>query len=88
MGGIFNVTMDFAQGEFDYNPFITDVGALGVMFSGEYQVLLKSNLEVIDIYDRFSAFDSKSPYTGSFPRQTHDPSVKRTFHDVRSAFIF
>ncbi|KAF4610841.1 hypothetical protein D9613_007183 [Agrocybe pediades] len=31
--GTFNVTKDYAQGELEYNPFITDVGSLGVLFS-------------------------------------------------------
>ncbi|KAF9560145.1 hypothetical protein CPC08DRAFT_494024 [Agrocybe pediades] len=35
--GTFNVTKDYARGELEYNPFITDVGALGVMFSNYFQ---------------------------------------------------
>lgn len=36
--GTFNYTMDTAQGEFDYNPFVLDVGILGVRFCSDYQV--------------------------------------------------
>ena len=35
--GTFNTTMDTAQGEFDFNPFVLDVGALGVEFCDHYQ---------------------------------------------------
>ncbi|PPR07269.1 hypothetical protein CVT26_012429 [Gymnopilus dilepis] len=37
--GTFNTTMDTAQGEFDFNPFVLDVGALGVEFCTEFQHL-------------------------------------------------
>ncbi|KAF9560146.1 hypothetical protein CPC08DRAFT_665819 [Agrocybe pediades] len=38
--GTFNVTMDYAQGELEYNPFIRDVGALGVTFSHYFQHMI------------------------------------------------
>ncbi|KAF9536586.1 hypothetical protein CPC08DRAFT_677014 [Agrocybe pediades] len=35
--GTFNLTKDYAQGELEYNPFITEVGNLGVLFSTYFQ---------------------------------------------------
>lgn len=36
--GSFNLVMDVAQGEFDYNPFVFDVGVLGTVFCRFTQV--------------------------------------------------
>lgn len=36
--GSFNLVKDVSQGEFDYNPFIFDVGVLGVVFCKFTQV--------------------------------------------------
>ncbi|KAF9563628.1 hypothetical protein CPC08DRAFT_632647, partial [Agrocybe pediades] len=38
--GTFNVTEDYAQGELEYNPFITDVGSLGVTFSDYFHHMI------------------------------------------------
>ncbi|KAH9480222.1 hypothetical protein JR316_0006820 [Psilocybe cubensis] len=36
--GTYNVVSDTAQGEYDFNPFIFDVGALGVIFCRRFQL--------------------------------------------------
>ncbi|PPR07278.1 hypothetical protein CVT26_012438 [Gymnopilus dilepis] len=36
--GTFNWTMDTAQGEFDFNPFVLDVGTMGVVFCTKFQI--------------------------------------------------
>lgn len=38
--GSFNLTMDTAQGEFDFNPFVLDVGTMGAEFCTMWQVRL------------------------------------------------
>ncbi|KAF4619685.1 hypothetical protein D9613_004903 [Agrocybe pediades] len=65
--GSFNVTTDTAQGEFDFNPFVTDVGALGVLFCHNYQVRA-----ALTIYDTTCALTtclslSMKPYTREIP---------------------
>ncbi|KAF8909769.1 hypothetical protein CPB84DRAFT_1943115, partial [Gymnopilus junonius] len=56
--GAFNYTMDTAQSEFDYNPFVLDVGILGVRFCLDYQLApLLDKMTTRDLDHRFTAPD-------------------------------
>ncbi|KDR82383.1 hypothetical protein GALMADRAFT_237664 [Galerina marginata CBS 339.88] len=65
--GSFNPTMDTAQGELDFNPFVLDVGSLGVMLSVRFQRFTRSlpllaplldKMTTRHLHDRFTASEA------------------------------
>ena len=48
--GTFNLVMDVAQGEYDYDPFAFDVGVLGAVFCKFTQVSVINLLFNLDVF--------------------------------------
>ncbi|KAF9562453.1 hypothetical protein CPC08DRAFT_687690 [Agrocybe pediades] len=63
--GTFNVTTDTAQGEFDFNPFVMDVGALGVLFCHSYQPYTREIPILAPFLDRMTTRDLAKRFTAS-----------------------
>ncbi|KAF9553085.1 hypothetical protein CPC08DRAFT_698056, partial [Agrocybe pediades] len=63
--GTFNVTMDYAQGELEYNPFITDVGALGVMFSHQFHYAIPHLPILAPFFDMLTTHKLRQRFTAS-----------------------
>ncbi|KAF8904100.1 hypothetical protein CPB84DRAFT_1823673 [Gymnopilus junonius] len=63
--GSFNRTMDTAQGEFDFNPFVLDVGAMGVEFCSEFQHLCGQVPFLAPLLDKMTTRNLESRFTAS-----------------------
>ncbi|KAF8909768.1 hypothetical protein CPB84DRAFT_1765442 [Gymnopilus junonius] len=79
--GTFNCTMDTAQGEFDYNPFVMDVGTMGVRFCKHYQHLtgeipmlapLLDRMTTRNLQRRFTAFEALHFFEAMYSQLTED----------------
>ncbi|KAF8909771.1 kinase-like domain-containing protein [Gymnopilus junonius] len=79
--GTFNYTMDTAQGEFDYNPFVLDVGILGVRFCYDFQHLtgeipmlapLLDKMTTRDLDHRFTALEALNFFDELFAQLTKE----------------
>ncbi|KAF9560143.1 hypothetical protein CPC08DRAFT_690409 [Agrocybe pediades] len=63
--GTFNVTMDYAQGELEYNPFITEVGSLGAMFSQSFQHVIPHLPDLAPFIDMLTTHKLHQRFTAS-----------------------
>ncbi|KAF9553895.1 hypothetical protein CPC08DRAFT_697238 [Agrocybe pediades] len=63
--GTFNVTMDYAQGELEYNPFITDVGCLGALFSDYFQDVIPALPFLAPFIDMLTTHKLRQRFTAS-----------------------
>ncbi|KAF4620356.1 hypothetical protein D9613_000110 [Agrocybe pediades] len=63
--GTFNVTKDYAQGELEYNPFITDVGCLGALFSGNFQDVIPALPILAPLIDMLTTHKLRQRFTAS-----------------------
>ncbi|KAF4621021.1 hypothetical protein D9613_000107 [Agrocybe pediades] len=63
--GTFNVTMDYAQGELEYNPFITDVGCLGVLFSDYFQDVVPALPVLAPLIDMLTTHKLRQRFTAA-----------------------
>ncbi|KAF4610646.1 hypothetical protein D9613_007166 [Agrocybe pediades] len=57
--------MDYAQGELEYNTFITDVGALGVMFSHQFHYAIPHLPILAPFFDMLTTHKLRQPFTAA-----------------------
>ncbi|KAF8869760.1 kinase-like domain-containing protein [Gymnopilus junonius] len=77
--GTFNYTNDTTQGEFDFNPFVLDIGALGVRLCWAYQHLAQHIPMLAPLLDKMTTRDLQHRPTAS--------EVLRLFEDLYSESI-
>ncbi|KAF9563614.1 hypothetical protein CPC08DRAFT_721564 [Agrocybe pediades] len=63
--GTFNVTKDYAQGELEYNSFITDVGTLGIMFSDYLQSVIPLLPVLAPFFDMLTTHKLRQRFTAA-----------------------
>ncbi|PPQ83767.1 hypothetical protein CVT25_000116 [Psilocybe cyanescens] len=63
--GTFNVSYDTAAGEYDYNPFVFDVGAMGVSLCSWHQHLAKDLPLLAPLLDMMTTWDLDCRFTAS-----------------------
>ncbi|KDR82381.1 hypothetical protein GALMADRAFT_151521 [Galerina marginata CBS 339.88] len=63
--GTFNTTMDTAQGEIDFNPFVLDVGSLGVMLSSYFRYFSGTLPLLAPLLDKMTTRNLHSRFTAS-----------------------
>ncbi|PPQ80617.1 hypothetical protein CVT25_001646, partial [Psilocybe cyanescens] len=63
--GTFNKSFDTAAGEYDYNPFVFDVGAMGVSLCYCYQHLAKDLPFLAPLLDMMTTWDLDRRFTAS-----------------------
>ncbi|KAF8909770.1 kinase-like domain-containing protein [Gymnopilus junonius] len=63
--GTFNFTNDTTQGEFDFNPFVLDIGALGVRLCWAYQHMTGEIPLLAPLLDRMTTRDLQRRFTAS-----------------------
>ncbi|KAF9560144.1 hypothetical protein CPC08DRAFT_494012 [Agrocybe pediades] len=63
--GTFNFTNDCAQGELEYNPFVTEVCTVGIMFSDYFQHVIPSLPILAPFFDMLTTHKLQQRFTAS-----------------------
>ncbi|KAH0585222.1 hypothetical protein H2248_008471 [Termitomyces sp. 'cryptogamus'] len=69
------IPADTLQGEFDFNPFVFDVGMLGVLFCNEFQRLTPTAPMLAPLLDRMTTRDTERRFKASEALQFFEDEV-------------